>query len=138
MPSCWLALPDPTKASSIVKYVAQDCSVAWPGPAALVKHCLSPVALHKPALHRTLLHLIIVHIDSLPQIVLCLFSLTRKHLSLRSPGPAQTPLLCWGTVTRVSGCVPVLNLTPVDWNLHIGLLSPCPVFFLPTPGGYSL
>ena len=67
-----------------------------------------------------------------------LISLTQKHLSLPALGPAQTPLRCCETVIRVSGCVPALDLTPVNWNMHEGLLPAYPVHFLPTPGEHLL
>ena len=102
-------------------------SLAWP---CHLKHCLSPAQLGEPILHRTSLCLSILH-----KTVLCLlFSLTQKHRSLPSLGPAQTPLHCCETVTRVSGYDPALDLTPVNWNLHEGLLPCYPVHFLPTPG----
>ena len=110
-------------------------SLAWP---CHLKRGLSPVELGEPTLHRTSLRLSILHRDPLPQFVLCLFSLTQKHLSLPALGPAQTPLRCCETVIRVSGCVPALDLTPVDWNMHEGLLPAYPVHFLPTPGEHLL
>ena len=71
--------------------------------------------------------------------VLVFFHSLRSPFSLPSPGPTLTPLLHWGIITRTSGCVPALDLTPRGPKPTCrSPATPCGAHFLPTPGGYSL